>query len=248
MRISIWQQFSSNHSADFTVVGVFQSPEQAIHCADAITDVLKSIHNAQKERESQEQVQSETITAVEIELSKQWDVEWNHSTLDWAWEYNYAIRHLDNYVFIENVEGETWCGAKSMDQLVVRLGGTPIVQEEETGNFIMSDVSFTATDESIALEIEAELNVLFGTGEINEEGFRDLDWDRVPPPWASFSEDRRELRQSNSQICEGYLSRTGKRISLTELAFFHIGYGLPALIAYLEANGCIEIDYTVYSS
>jgi hypothetical protein len=247
VKISIWQQFSGNHSADFTVVGVFQSPERAIQCANVITDMLKKIRHAQVERESQEQIRSQDMTAVEIELSKQWGVEWNHRTLDWAWQYNTAIRCLDNYVFIENVEGETWSGARPIDQLVVKLGGTPVVEEPEAGMFTMTDVSFSAVDESSALQLEAELNVLFASGEIDEEGIREFDLDIVPP-WASFNEDEREPPRGDVDICYGNLSRTGKRIDLTKLGFYDIGYGLPALVAYLKAKGCIEINYTIYGS
>lgn len=31
MRISIWQQFASNHSSDYTVVGEFQTEVEAIY-------------------------------------------------------------------------------------------------------------------------------------------------------------------------------------------------------------------------
>ncbi len=43
MKISIWQQFSSNHSADFTLVGQFESSEWAKTVAEEIRHIIHSI-------------------------------------------------------------------------------------------------------------------------------------------------------------------------------------------------------------
>ena len=43
MKISIWRQFSSNHSGGFTVIGKFQSKEEADKLADEIRTLIKTI-------------------------------------------------------------------------------------------------------------------------------------------------------------------------------------------------------------
>ena len=43
MQIHIWRQFSSNHSADFTLVGEFETPERAHVVADEMRLLIKNI-------------------------------------------------------------------------------------------------------------------------------------------------------------------------------------------------------------
>ncbi len=43
MRISIWRQFSSNHSASFTVVGTFESPGKAAEVAAPLRQMMREI-------------------------------------------------------------------------------------------------------------------------------------------------------------------------------------------------------------
>src|SRR5579864_8296453 len=43
MGISIWRQFSSNHSANFTVVGQFETPERAHEVAEEMRAMLRAI-------------------------------------------------------------------------------------------------------------------------------------------------------------------------------------------------------------
>lgn len=51
MRISIWQQFSSNHSSGFTVVGEFATRSEAENAANKIREILyrlKDWHTARR--------------------------------------------------------------------------------------------------------------------------------------------------------------------------------------------------------
>ena len=43
MKLSIWQQFSSNHSADFTSVGQFESAEMASLVADEMREIINTM-------------------------------------------------------------------------------------------------------------------------------------------------------------------------------------------------------------
>ena len=43
MRISIWQQFSSNHSSSFTIIGTFENSEAAQRAAIEFRAILEKI-------------------------------------------------------------------------------------------------------------------------------------------------------------------------------------------------------------
>src|SRR5690349_13647690 len=43
MRIHIWQQFTSNHSANYTIVGLFDSIEKARETSDYLRELLVDI-------------------------------------------------------------------------------------------------------------------------------------------------------------------------------------------------------------
>ena len=45
MRISIWQQWASNHSTDFVLVGTFSTHEAAVKAADELHSVLQQIQD-----------------------------------------------------------------------------------------------------------------------------------------------------------------------------------------------------------
>jgi len=43
MRLSIWQQFSSNHSANFEIVGTFKTEELAHQAAEELREISRAI-------------------------------------------------------------------------------------------------------------------------------------------------------------------------------------------------------------
>lgn len=60
------------------------------------------------------------------------------------------------------------------------------------------------------------------------------------PPWDTTSK-----KYSDSDIYYGFIKRDEKSLEFTNMTFMSIGYGLPALIAYLKKNGCANIKYTI---
>jgi hypothetical protein len=46
VRISIWQQFASNHSGGFKIVGVFLTPQEAAQALDRLRTMLETIDQA----------------------------------------------------------------------------------------------------------------------------------------------------------------------------------------------------------
>lgn len=126
MRISVWQQFSSNNSARFTIVGMFKSPEMAKSAAETVEDVLKQIedwHQANPEEAAKIWEDHSLISDVEKKLGEKFGLKWDRPV--W-WTNNYNMRVEDRVVIIK----QNWSadsGAHPIDTLLERLGAAVIV-------------------------------------------------------------------------------------------------------------------------
>lgn len=83
MKLSVWQQFSSNHSAWFTVVGKFKTPDEAQKAGDEMMATLRAVQDWWDALEEDElidwlsRVQKKELTPVEQSLAKQHGIEWS---------------------------------------------------------------------------------------------------------------------------------------------------------------------------
>src|SRR5258707_909393 len=167
MRVSIWQQFSSNHSADFTVVGQFVSPERAEQVAEELRHILQTIGAwweqigdwKAKAAVDQQLRRKGDLTPPEKMFQAKYGVGWtsypgdNKSyPLDWATFQGAAegVQVYRNVVFV-SPPGNTWAGAKPFDAILKALGGG-VASDVEDDDFIelVVTISFTAPDEATA--------------------------------------------------------------------------------------------------
>jgi hypothetical protein len=133
MKLTLWQQFSSNHSANFTVVGQFETVEEAQRAEDEINrftrDVLTYWQGLSEE-----------------ERAAKWDRVWQHCELtppeikwrdelglteytrgiDWIREeivLEKAVSRYKNLVFVRD-GASTRTGRQPFDEMLRHLGGT----------------------------------------------------------------------------------------------------------------------------
>ncbi len=78
MKVSIWQQFSSNHSADYTIVGVFPAAAQAAEMGSALKKLVSDIR-AWREQNNHKRYETSPI---EVEAEQAYGIEWQEP-LDW---------------------------------------------------------------------------------------------------------------------------------------------------------------------
>ncbi|MEO8610285.1 MAG: hypothetical protein ABI690_20485 [Chloroflexota bacterium] len=165
MKISFWQQFSSNHSASFTVVGVFENRDQAYKAWAELKQILETIEkwhleNPEKsdawykawEDDGWPNIPSE----IEVELGKQYGVQWT-TGIDWYSQADITIA-LDHIILLGT---EYHCEGRPhpFDRLMEKLGGLGMMVGSDTGGVfgeIMFDVSCDAPDKSTADLIERE--------------------------------------------------------------------------------------------
>src|SRR5258706_3866109 len=89
MRVSLWQQFSSNHSAGFSLVAEFKSIEEAEKAHSAILAIISAIAKYYEEHweELDKALRKEGMVAptpIERDLARQYNLlSWDYS-VDWA--------------------------------------------------------------------------------------------------------------------------------------------------------------------
>jgi hypothetical protein len=240
MKRSIWSAFSSNHSASFTVVGVFSSPEHAQEASEILTALLRTIfdwyHKPENwaAREAWESGSTEPSPA-ELAIAQQLGIAWPEESLDWLWfdVPNYEpVNVMDNLVFIEGPESAL--GAHPADDLVRCVGGQPLISgsvggPEEKANSLWVILNCTAPDEAAAEAIERTTSDI----ELNPDQYRDQALDAR---WPNF------VGPAGCSIYEGTIHRTGRALVFM-CTFLDISKGFPALLAYLRDRGCIDIRY-----
>jgi hypothetical protein len=160
MRISIWQQFSSNHSSHFTVIGEFATRAQAEHAADEIRGILKRIEDWYAEHpDGIESVWTnddwgQEPSPPELELAAQYQVQWEEEVIDPPDVTNIRIM-LDRLVIMESVR-QADGGGQPFDQIITRLGGKGYIFSRIVGDqkgLVIFDLTCTASDEAIAQQI-----------------------------------------------------------------------------------------------
>jgi hypothetical protein len=236
MNVRIWQQFSSNHSASFTVVGVFESAEKAEEAANTIRDVVGRIHEFYHKRfpdfmdfyEWAEEIDIRSLSVFEIKLRQELKIRpnvWN-AALDWVY-HETPVQVYQNMIFVSS-QGDTWSPFQPLDSLIKKAGGKFYGIQEGYGS-----CSFTlhcqASNEESAKKIEGELVLVETSG-----GF-----------------EYRYLQVPDGLKFEAQLVVKGEKISFTGLSLYasthHEKYDtksiLSALVPYLEAQGCTDFQF-----
>jgi hypothetical protein len=260
MRVSIWQQFSSNHSSQFTVVGKFKTIEDAARAAAAIEAMIRAAVEWIQQPENAEVLQqAETkglfsATPPEREFAEKLGLDWGPSRYGEMFfkDWSYQVITLDNLLFVDGNESSR--GAYPFDAVVAKLGGevyvhgtlaTKIVEvkrkaddaprkyREETGDYasLTVSVSCVAPDDAAAARIETE----YGDYQARMSASRGSpEWDLFSTPWEEFG---------GLSSTTGNLRREGARLFFIDLQIFHISEGFPAMIDYFRARGCTDIRY-----
>jgi hypothetical protein len=160
VRISIWRQFSSNHSSDFTIIGEFETPEAAQRAANQLREIFEIItewHREHPEVENEVWREEEppyyTPTPIELEIGKRLGIAWPYAV---EWYKNAIItRELGRLVYIKN-EWHADSDGKPFDQVMERLGGKSFLESSGPGDqagSVLVNITCSAPDEITAQTI-----------------------------------------------------------------------------------------------
>lgn len=177
MKLSIWQQFSSNHSSHFIVVGRFQDASVAKVKGDQLRDWLyRMLWGNQVERR-----------IAEDELIATYQIKWYEDGMSWNGRPNNideAVRQLHTDVFVI-CPVETWDSHDPFIELIEKMGSLSIVENSHGDGYsegLWTNIKCIAPTSIMAEEIAAV--VKHGLDEA-EKPYDDRY--KVPMPWTKYS-------------------------------------------------------------
>ncbi|MEO8610286.1 MAG: hypothetical protein ABI690_20490 [Chloroflexota bacterium] len=240
MRISIWQQFSSNHSASFTIAGKFESTERAEAVAHELRHILQTISNywqqyGNKERTTIENrlIETEQLTPPEIAFRDQYQVGWTEYfgsgktfPLDWVhgdWALE-GVRVFRNIVYLEP-PGNTYAGPKPFDAIMEKLGGQLAVWEEVGDGALVVSIKFSTPNQEIADAVDRRIT-----------RYEDSSiWFLKLPIFGNKTAGQFHRDGLAMEFHDVYLSWAG-----LDFDYF---VNFQKLVAFIEDNNCIVVDY-----
>jgi hypothetical protein len=243
MKISIWRQFSSNHSGGFTVIGKFQSKEEADKLADEIRTLIKTIKEDTSSispviGEDDTYLTSNPPTEKEIAIANYYGIEWKIH-IDWA-VGDANVTQFDNYVVISDHPAQSQNGGVYIDQIVAKFTNEVYVEKNYGTNCIAVKLTCAVSDIAKTTHLFKVLDKYFF--EVRAERGH-----LVKPPWHDITTKIYEHDPfvASDDLFYGYVHQDKTNLLFSSLKFHQIGYGLPALIAYLKQERGSNIEYTL---
>lgn len=260
MQIHVWQQFSSNHSADFEIVGEFETPEAAQDAAFELERLVMRIvqwhQNNPNAYANEARPYDVSPTPIEIQIGQEYGINWDvyhewlkhihnfatyqipmystiaNSTTEFGFDLNWSkIKLWDRLVFFQS--DQTWAGYYTFKDLMTKLGGKATANVESYSEFETHiTVICDAPTEEVATAIRHELwrQVLAGYEVTHKCSEATLPW--------GYAGTRPQL--------EPVIEQVGNRLILKRLYFYLNMYlAIPELIIWLTDQGCSNVSYSL---
>jgi hypothetical protein len=256
MRVSIWRQFASNHSADFAIVGTFESAEWAAVVAEELRAALRAIgawraqfgdDEAALDDALHDLFERKIMTPPEESLKAQYQLTWQR-TLDWVLSpavADVAVQQYEHLVIVQP-PGSTWNGASPFDAILERLGGAVALTCEDRESYLVMRLSAQAPDEASAQRILDEIehrevgrqrlspHGLFWTDALITRAGRRVTFDRLHLQQMAAS------RAGEPQFRRSRLGNQAQR-DAWRAQWLGVAPQIVSLIEHLRSHGCSEI-------
>lgn len=137
MKITIWEQFSSNHSAMYTVVGMLDTPEDATQAGEIVQKMVVDIVDWYDQHRSAGKIFEDQESPIEKESAQKYTFDWKES-VDWLVKFpRYFLEPIqqepaehiyiyDRMVIVDAPGGSsTSQTGHQFERLINALGGQP---------------------------------------------------------------------------------------------------------------------------
>lgn len=177
MKISIWQQFSSNHSANFIVIGRFEDAPTANRIVQQLRQRMHDI------------LWGADRTTAENNLARMYDLDWYPNGIDWNGlpdDINEVVRQFDTDVFLM-CPVETWDSHEPFFDLMKKMGSLKTLANSSGDGYsygVLVDISCNAPSDAVAVTIYDAIKKAFD--EQNKSAFEKVE---IAMPWAKFNPD-----------------------------------------------------------
>lgn len=241
MKLSIWQQFSSNHSTSFTVVGRFETQAEADSAAGKFREILRAIHAWRSApgnleewyRQQNEDPGASVFSPLEQAFAAQYEVKWGWAPIDWTGNNpDERVQQFDRDVFV-TTEYETWAPPTPIEELMVIFGGSVFTQLME-GIDLVVHLTALMPDALQAQQIvdEASKFTWDYRQKARKAGTLSL---KTGAPWGA--------NPGAMSYLNGMFRREGSHV-LYDGRFFHVPE-LLKVIDWLKQRGATDITYTL---
>lgn len=238
----IWRQFSSNHSGQFTVVGMFATAEQAAQAATTIRQILTTI------AEWYQQNGYDHISPLEHHFAEQYGLDTDidpYCALYAADAFDrgidHAVTHWERLVFV--VTEYTWNLGSAHPLLMDSLKSmhTVLGYGGDGWSPLRLWLDCTAPDAATALHIADTINnYLEASRNVEADDYLSEEW--VACPWSKDPYDDHYTRQFDNE--HSFVLQSGVQLRFN-LCFLYMRSGLMALVEYLQAQDCDHFDYYI---
>lgn len=232
MRVTIWQQFSSNHSSSFTVVGQFETIADAQRAEAKFRAIFNQIAEASNH-------DSDAPSWYEEALMREYELDWDKG-IKWIDNTQDHVIRYENYVFLTTALASVWTSPDIIEQLMHKFTPHVHTQNGEAGRpdaILLTHITCHAPDEESGLTLYHAIKQYFDDTKQHDE---------IVPPWEGFAQNA-NYKLPFTGVMGGKIERYGAWFKVIELAFFDTHDGLPAFIAYLTDKGCTKIEYRISS-
>jgi hypothetical protein len=243
MKITLWQQFNSNHSASFTVVGMFDTPDSAEQAEKALQTMLTAIegwHRGKKGSyplaiQGKKAQPREDLTPPEYHFAEQYQIEWPRP-VGWITKHDpgdLTLSRMDHVVFLSSFNF-AFQGPQPFDEIMAKLGGQVTVQAHSCDDYgdtlVVLNLSCTAPDPAQAEWID----LIF-------QDYRDSTVTRHAfYEWIDKFQDTDDYWPKG--IVYNQTERDGARLDFRNVAIHDVQY-VRNFIQYLENEGCSDFRF-----
>ena len=255
MKLSIWQQFSNNHSADYTVVGEFESVWLAEQAEKKLRKILGRIEDWWNKLTPEawwewvEITDTAQLTPIEQKLQKELRVDWPYS-LNWY----HAHRDFDpvysdqTLVIVTPPYPFYWNGPQPFNELLAKFGAKVAVDVDESRThpnaMLLMDVRCTLP------QLEESATLLYESFKEDFEAIRKRGWgtyeaDYTPNIDIVFNVDYARVITESIERGTFEVEKDQTHLFLwgigIEAGGHHLGEEIRIIREYLEGEGCTDV-------
>jgi hypothetical protein len=235
VRISIWQQFASNNSTNFTVVGTFESNEAAERAAEQLRGIVDKIRRVGTKQFSKadREVLSQLID-IDTWFSFGSDAK---RPLDWVQSTAADVPVVvdGNHVFLSDGSCCLWGGPKPFNSLMERFGGNVQIEcndciDGTPNTTLITTMTLSVPTDQVAQDIVDAVTL-----------FND-NYDFYCLYYGTHKLFGALIEQGIA------IQRDNKRLILSDvLCLDRLDEDTLALIRYFQHLNCTDIDYTFHN-
>jgi len=244
MKLTLWQQFSSNHSNSFMLVAQFETETDAQRAEIKIGEIMTRIGQWYEEAGLTgawlNSIEPGDLSPIEEEIYREYRLPKLAPRIDWInsiWSPEQIVSRYKHFLVFESAN--TWTGRYPFDWLLGRLGGVVHHWQEQDSNWhYLWQIEFDCEDNARAVWWRRELRAANEWQLASREEIDKLSPPVIELPMYTYLHNDFEITVRDNHV-------TLVNVDIGDL--FYVADALPAVENYLLDHGATNIKFSVYS-